>query len=148
MNTKRVLFPLLFVGAALTLILRQFKRASAKPASNDTPYDAIDAYVEQQIHRLNIPGISLAIVEGDRIVHLRGFGRARPGGKAPTPQTPFFIGSLTKSITALAVMQLVEAGKIELDAPVQRYLPWFRVKIPRHPPRHLHLRLSAAQVQV
>jgi CubicO group peptidase (beta-lactamase class C family) len=128
MNTKRVLFPLLFVGAALTLILRQFKRASAKPASNDTPYDAIDAYVEQQIHRLNIPGISLAIVEGDRIVHLRGFGRARPGGKAPTPQTPFFIGSLTKSITALAVMQLVEAGKIELDAPVQRYLPWFRVK--------------------
>ncbi len=37
------------------------------------------------------------------------------------------IGSLTKSFTALAVMQLVEQGKVELDAPVQRYLPWFRV---------------------
>ena len=92
---------------------------------------AIDAYVEEQMHRLNIPGVSLAIVEGDQIVHLRGFGQARPGGEAPTPQTPFFIGSLTKSFTALAVMQLVEAGKIELDAPVQRYLPWFRVADPQ-----------------
>ena len=44
-----------------------------------------------------------------------------------TPQTPFIIGSVAKSFTALAVMQLVEANKIDLDAPVQRYLPWFRV---------------------
>ena len=70
-------------------------------------------------------------VEGDKIVHLRGFGKARPGGEAPNPQTPFFIGSVTKSFTALAVMQLVEAGKVELDAPVQRYLPWFRVADPQ-----------------
>ncbi len=94
------------------------------------PIDAIDAYVEAQMHRLHIPGASLAIIEGDQIVHQRGLGRARPGGETPTPQTPFFIGSLTKSITALAVMQLVEAGKIELDAPVQHYLPWFRVADP------------------
>ncbi len=94
-------------------------------------YDAIDAYVEAQMHRLNIPGASLAIVEGDKLMHVRGFGRARPDGETPTPQTPFFIGSLTKSITALAVMQLVEAGKVELDAPVQRYLPWFRVADPQ-----------------
>ena len=44
-----------------------------------------------------------------------------------TPQTPLIIGSVSKSLTALAVMQLVEAKKIELSAPVQRYLPWFRV---------------------
>src|SRR5512137_2469789 len=94
-------------------------------------YDTIDAYIEEQMRRLHIPGLSLAIVEGDRIVHVRGFGRARPGGEVPTPQTPFFIGSLTKSITATAVMQLVEAGKVELDAPVQRYLPWFRVADPQ-----------------
>jgi CubicO group peptidase (beta-lactamase class C family) len=75
--------------------------------------------------------VALAIVEGDEIVHLRGFGKARPGGEAPTPHTPFIIGSLTKSFTALAVMQLVEAGQIDLDAPVQRYLPWFRVADPQ-----------------
>jgi CubicO group peptidase (beta-lactamase class C family) len=132
MSIKKFLFPSLLVCAVLALILRVFaKPASAKPVSNSASFDAIDAYVERQMDRLNIPGVSLAIVEGDQIVHLRGFGQARPGGEAPSPQTPFSIGSLTKSITALAVMQLVEAGKIELDAPVQRYLPWFRVADPQ-----------------
>jgi CubicO group peptidase (beta-lactamase class C family) len=101
------------------------------PNQTSASYAAIDGYVEQLMHRLNIPGAALAVVEGDRIVHCRGFGMARPGGETPTPQTPFFIGSITKSFTALAVMQLVEAGKIVLDAPVQRYLPWFRVADPQ-----------------
>jgi CubicO group peptidase (beta-lactamase class C family) len=129
---RRLLFPLLFVGSLLALIFRAFARPTrAKPTTNQGPYDAVDAYVEQQMRRLHIPGAFLAIVGDDEIVHTRGFGRARPGGEVPTPQTPFFIGSLTKSFTALAVMQLVEAGKIELDAPVQRYLSWFRVADPK-----------------
>ena len=106
-------------------------RANTSVNSADAAYEAIDAYVAGQLRRLNIPGAALAIVEGDRIVHLRGFGQARPGGAAPTPQTPFALGSTTKSFTALAVMQLVEAGKVELDAPVQRYLPWFQVADPQ-----------------
>jgi CubicO group peptidase (beta-lactamase class C family) len=44
-----------------------------------------------------------------------------------TPHTPLILGSTSKSFTALAIMQLVEAGKISLDAPVQTYLPWFEV---------------------
>lgn len=95
--------------------------------SSATSYAALDRYIEQQLKRLKMPGAALAIVEDDQIVHQRGFGQARPGGVPPSPRTPFFIGSLTKSFTALAVMQLVEAGKVDLDAPVQRYLPWFRV---------------------
>ncbi len=106
-------------GAALS--------GKAKQAMNTNVFHEISVYIQQQMRRLSIPGATLAIVQGDQIVHQRGFGRARPGGAAPTPQTPFFIGSLTKSFTALAVMQLVEAGKVELDAPVQHYLPWFRV---------------------
>lgn len=43
------------------------------------PYAAIDTYLEQQVRRLRIPGASLTIVEGDRLVHARGFGAARPG---------------------------------------------------------------------
>jgi CubicO group peptidase (beta-lactamase class C family) len=100
-------------------------------AADAAPYDAIDRYVERRLHRLNVPGAALAIVEGGQIVHRRGFGRAGPGGAPPTPRTPFVLGSLTKSFTALAVMQLVEARKIEQDAPVQRYLPWFRIEDPR-----------------
>jgi CubicO group peptidase (beta-lactamase class C family) len=124
MNIRKYLFPSLLICAVLALILRvPAAPASAKPASgsvsyDDALYDEVDAYVEQQMHRLNIPGVSLVIVKGDEIVHLRGFGQARLGGETPSPQTPFFIGSLTKSVTARAVMQLVEAGKIELDAPV------------------------------
>lgn len=139
MSIKKALFRSLAVWTVLALTLRLFARsASAKPAINNTLYDTIDAYVEEQMHHLNIPGVSLAIVEGDQIVHLRGFGQARPDGETSAPQTPFLIGSLTKSITALAVMQLVEAGKIELDAPVQGYLPWFRVADP----------LASAQITV
>jgi CubicO group peptidase (beta-lactamase class C family) len=131
-NLKRFLFGSVVVGAALSLTRKLFATTgSAEPTSNGASYDAIDAYVEGQMRRLKIPGASLAVVEGDKIVHRRGFGRARPGGDAPTPQTPFFIGSLTKSITALAVMQLVEAGRVEPDAPVQCYLPWFRVADPQ-----------------
>jgi len=105
----------------------------AGPGALEPPagsYEAIDAYVERERRRLRMPGVALAIVEGDQIVHQRGFGRVRSDGETPGPQTPFPIASLTKSITALAVMQLVEDGKIELDAPVQRYLPWFRVADP------------------
>jgi CubicO group peptidase (beta-lactamase class C family) len=131
MQPKKLLLGSLLVGGGLAITRLLFSKATStgsKPTV--TSYDAMDAYIEEQMRRLNIPGGSLAIVEGDRIVHYRGFGRARPGGEPPVPQTPFFIGSLTKSITALAVMQLVEAGKVELDAPVQRYLPWFRVADP------------------
>jgi CubicO group peptidase (beta-lactamase class C family) len=129
---KSCFYGSLLGGVALAITRLLFaKPALAEPATNGAAYDAIEAYIEEQMRRLTIPGASLAIVEDDKIVHLRGFGRARPGGEVPSPQTPFFVGSLTKSFTALAVMQLVEAGKVELDAPVQRYLPWFRVADPQ-----------------
>ena len=133
----RLILKSLAAGGVLALALALFAdrpgRRNAAPdrASQSDAFQEIDAHIEGQMERLNIPGVSLAIIEGDEITHLRGFGRARPGGEAPTPQTPFIIGSLTKSFTALAVMQLVEEGKVELDAPVQRHLPWFRVADPQ-----------------
>ena len=69
-------------------------------------------------------------MHGTQIVHLQGFGAADATGRKVTPQTPFILGSISKSFTTLAVMQLVEAGRVELDAPVQHYLPWFRVADP------------------
>ncbi len=61
-----------------------------------------------------------------RVVHLRGYGDAG-GGRPVTPDTQFLVASLSKSFTALAVLQLVEAGHIDLDAPVVAYLPEFTV---------------------
>jgi CubicO group peptidase (beta-lactamase class C family) len=88
---------------------------------------AIDSYIRSEMDAQRIPGLALGIVQGGRITHVRGFGEADSSGRAVSAQTPFVIGSLSKSLTALAVMQLVEAGKVDLDAPVQRYIPWFRV---------------------
>jgi CubicO group peptidase (beta-lactamase class C family) len=95
-----------------------------------TEFDAVDTYVSRKMKELGLPGAALVIVQGDQIVHLKGFGVADASGRPVTPQTPFFTGSTGKSFTALAIMQLVEAGKIELDAPVRTYLPWFRVADP------------------
>jgi len=95
-----------------------------------TSFTDVDAYVQRQMRDARIPGLALGIVHDGRSVHLRGFGRADDFGRTFTAQTPFFIASNSKSFTALAVMQLAEAGKVDLDGPVQRYIPWFRVADP------------------
>ncbi|HWC29099.1 MAG TPA: serine hydrolase domain-containing protein [Dehalococcoidia bacterium] len=89
----------------------------------------IDAYVQDQMDGSNIPGVSIAVAERGQVAYTRGFGDDGHGN-AVTPETPFWIGSNTKSFTALSVMQLVEAGKVDLDAPVQRYLPEFSLADP------------------
>lgn len=95
-----------------------------------TAFPQIDNYILSQMADLHIPGISIAIVQGNQIVHLKSFGIADSSGRLLTPQTPMLIGSLTKSFTALAIMQLVEAGEIDLDTPAQYYLPWFFILPP------------------
>ncbi len=94
--------------------------------AQDEDLARIDAFVEAQMRRHRIPGLALVITQGDRVIHQRGFGTAGDG-RPVTAETPFHIGSISKSFTALAVMQLVEQDRVELDAPVQTYLPWFRV---------------------
>lgn len=76
-----------------------------------------------------LPGLALAITSGDEILYLKGYGTAGDG-QPMTPRTQLYIASLSKSFTALAVMQLVEEGRIELDEPVQTYLPEFTVSDP------------------
>ena len=111
---------LMFISSSLGV-----SRSFAKTGLTD--FEEVDAYISAKMEELDIPGAALVIVHDDQIVHLKGFGVADGSGRPVTPQTPFFTGSTGKSITALAIMQLVEAGKIKLDAPVQTYLPWFRV---------------------
>ena len=104
--------------------------ATVAVADDGPDLAAIDRYVRSEMEAQRIPGLALGIVHGDRIVHVQGFGHADRAGRQVTPETPFLIGSVTKSFTALAIMQLSEAGQVQLDAPVQRYLPWWRVADP------------------
>ena len=87
-------------------------------------FATVDDYIQTQMGRNGIPGVSIAITQGSKVVYLKSYGQA-DSSRALTPDTPMYIGSTSKSFTALAIMQLVERGKVELDAPVQRYIPWF-----------------------
>lgn len=102
--------------------------AQAQATLDATTFGKLDAYVSRQLVEARIPGAAVAVVQGGRIVHARGYGTA--GDRDMTAKTPVLIASLTKGMTAIAIMQLVEEGRIDLDAPVSRYLPSFRVADP------------------
>ena len=98
--------------------------ASLADTSN---YSAIDEFVNEQMKALKIPGVALAIVQDGQIQYLQGYGIADATRRAVTPQTPFMLASVSKSFTSLAIMQLVEHKKLDLDTPVQKYLSWFQL---------------------
>ena len=133
MNAKYIRAITFTVGTCLVLAgVGAFAfRTAAQARSDESDFTAVDALITARMGAAHIPGLSVAIVKGDQIVYLKGYGQVDPSGRPVTPQTPFIIGSISKTFTALAVMQLVASGKVELDAPVQRYLPWFRVADPQ-----------------
>lgn len=98
----------------------------ARPASRDLGKE-VDAYIQETMRRLPIPGLAVGIVRGDQVLYLQGYGTANVNGDPVTPQTPFMLASVTKTFTALAVQQLAQAGMLEFDAPVQTYISEFRL---------------------
>ncbi|HEX2978715.1 MAG TPA: serine hydrolase domain-containing protein [Anaerolineaceae bacterium] len=93
-------------------------------------FSAVDAYINETMRALSIKGVALSIVKGDQIIYMQGYGIANAQGDPATPQTPWPMGSVTKSFTALAIRQLVVEKKVDLDAPVQTYLPEFQLADP------------------
>ena len=98
--------------------------AVALPAS--MPSGSIDDFIDGAMPASGVPGLAYAVVVDGEITSVGARGVLRIGGDTEvTPDTPFVIGSISKSFTALAVMQLVEAGKIDLDTEVSHYLDGF-----------------------
>ncbi|MGH7718309.1 MAG: serine hydrolase domain-containing protein, partial [Gemmatimonadaceae bacterium] len=100
----------------------------AQPQPLDTM--AVDAFVREQLKATRLPGAAIAITRGTDVLFVRGYGTTSTG-EAIGPDTPFRVASLSKSFTALAVMQLVDEGKVQLDTPVRAYLPEFELADPR-----------------
>ncbi|MEX2543186.1 MAG: serine hydrolase [Trueperaceae bacterium] len=90
----------------------------------------LEAFVFEKMAASRLPGLSLALVRNDELIHARGFGqRDLKHGLPATPSTLYCIGSVTKSFTALAIMRLAERGLLDPSDPVDRYLPFpFRPK--------------------
>ncbi|HEY5800943.1 MAG TPA: serine hydrolase domain-containing protein, partial [Burkholderiaceae bacterium] len=86
--------------------------------------DAIDDYVQAQMALNHIPGLAVAVVRDGKIEKLRGYGYANLEWQQPvTPDSAFQLASSTKPLTGLLLMRLAGLGKLDLDAPVKRYLP-------------------------
>ena len=91
----------------------------------------LEPWIAAEIEQKGIPALSIALVDDQTIVWARGFGFADPAKKVPaTAETAYRVGSVSKLFTDLAVMQLVEQGKIDLDKPVSDYIPEFAPKNP------------------
>lgn len=89
---------------------------------------AVDRFVAEQMELGRTPGLGLSVVHDGAVVLQRGYGYADVSTRAPmTERSAVIIGSTTKALTCLALMQLVDRGAVELDAPIRRYLPAFRV---------------------
>jgi CubicO group peptidase (beta-lactamase class C family) len=122
LNTlARVLGTLTLAAASLSGI------GAVVPTSS--PDDSIEDFIDSVMPASAAPGISYAVVSDGEITSAGARGVVKIGtDTAVTPDTPFVIGSISKSFTALAVMQLVEAGKVELDTEVSNYLDEFAGK--------------------
>jgi CubicO group peptidase (beta-lactamase class C family)/D-alanyl-D-alanine dipeptidase len=131
------------VGFALGLL------PHAAPAQDSVPPRLDYAPVAQMLERFiahemadkDLPAISISLVDDQEIVWARGFGFARPRDSVlATAETVYRVGSVSKLFTDIAVLQLVERGALDLDAPLTRYLPGFRPSNPFGTPvtlRHL-----------
>jgi CubicO group peptidase (beta-lactamase class C family)/D-alanyl-D-alanine dipeptidase len=129
-----------------------FATASGKPVDQGTvaprkdyaaTVEMLEKFIAHEMADKELPALSIALVDDQRIVWAKGLGFADPKAKVPaTAETVYRVGSVSKLFTDIAVMQLVEQGKIDLDAPVTRYLPDFRTRNPFGKPVTLRQMMS------
>jgi CubicO group peptidase (beta-lactamase class C family) len=119
--------PLLaFALLALPMSLAAQKTKPAAAPAGVPP--GLDQYVDSVMKAFGVPGISLTIVKDGKVIVAKGYGVRRLGEPTPVDAgTLFGIASNTKVFTSLALGLLVEQGKIDWDAPVVNYLPWFQM---------------------
>jgi CubicO group peptidase (beta-lactamase class C family) len=122
--------------AGLTLILSLV--AFPAGAQSGAGVDSLDRYVRSELARQRIPGLSVAVLQGDSIVMARGYGYANVEHHAPaTDSTVFEVGSISKQFTAAAIVLLAEEGRLGLDDAITRYLPEGSAVWPGVTVRHL-----------
>jgi CubicO group peptidase (beta-lactamase class C family)/D-alanyl-D-alanine dipeptidase len=102
---------------------------------------ALETMIEREREQKDLQALSIALVDGDEVVWARGFGEQAPGVPA-TAETVYRVGSVSKMFTDMAVMQLVEAGTLDLDEPVQDYVPEFAPDNPAGTPITLRQLMS------
>jgi CubicO group peptidase (beta-lactamase class C family) len=98
-----------------------------RPAVINPGEPPVTTKLADRMAALHVPGVSIAVIHDGKIEWARGFGVTRIGGSAVTPDTLFQAASISKPVTALAVLHLVESGRLDLDTDVNRYLKTWQV---------------------
>ena len=113
---------------ALALTTGVHPPASASTGDVPTPVEvaAVDELIRDGLRTATIPGAAVAVTRGDEVLLVRGYGQTSLGTPV-TGDTLFRIASLSKSFTSLAVLQLVDAGRLSLDDRVVEHLPELRL---------------------
>jgi CubicO group peptidase (beta-lactamase class C family) len=109
----------ILLGVAAFVVLALPVLPASAVAINKTNTEAIEQYVQKQADRSHLTGVSYGIVQDGKVT-LKGYGEL-------TPDSPVIIASLSKSFTALAIMQQVDKGAIRLDDPVVKFIPDFKI---------------------
>jgi D-alanyl-D-alanine carboxypeptidase len=110
-------------------------------------FKRLDQFVEQKMKASNIAGMAIALTDREKLLRVSTYGYADVAAKRPVmPETLFEIGSITKSFTSLAVLQLWEEGRLDLHEPVTRYLPWFQIQSEYEPITLHHLMSHTAGI--
>ncbi len=93
-----------------------------------TTLEHLDRFIDQQMAAAGTPGMAVALTDAQALLHVAAHGLADVAAGRPVgPDTLFEIGSISKSFTAIALLQLQEAGRLDVHSPVQCTLPWFQV---------------------
>ena len=124
--------------SAIVLLALVFAPASlraepfiAAPKAYDQIVTFLDPLIQRELADKNLPALSIALIDDQSVVWAKGYGFADPAKKTPaTADTVYRVGSVSKLFTDLAVMQLVERGQLDLDAPVTKVLPDFKPSNP------------------
>lgn len=118
-----------YILCALLLLISLSLPVIARAQGAGQTGTQLDQYINEQMAQKNIVGMSVAIVQDNEILYLKGFGSASLKKQTSvTPQTIFDLASCSKSFTALATLLLWNDGKIDLDAPLKNYIPEFRLE--------------------
>ncbi len=125
-STPAVIF-FLFLGSLVCSSCRG--AASDGSGRYASVYPVLEQFIAREMEDKELPAVSIALVDDQQVVWAKGFGQANTKDKTPaTAETIYRVGSVSKLFTDIAVMQMVEQGKFDLDAPVTKYLPEFQPK--------------------
>lgn len=132
---RKIKFSITLIALSLCLLVIKASGQTEPPVTAEVTHlqTDLEPKITEVIKSGRLPGFAIGVVKNGKLVYAKGFGVAKLGASTPvTSRSLFHMASVTKTFVATAVMQLFEQGKIDLDAPIAKYLPYFKMDDERY----------------